>query len=70
MANYEQRVKATFDGIVPTLKRISALQHETDFESRAQAIAREQLGFELPLQILADAWVDQLDMRRLFACVV
>jgi carboxysome shell carbonic anhydrase len=70
LANYEQRVKAAFDGIVPTLKRISALQHETDFESRAQAIAREQLGFELPLQILADAWVDQLDMRRLFACVV
>ena len=70
MANYEQRVKAAFDGIVPTLKRISALQHETDFESRAQAIAREQLGFELPVQILADAWVDQLDMRRLFACAV
>jgi carboxysome shell carbonic anhydrase len=70
LANYEQRVKAAFDGIVPTLKRISALQHETDFEKRAQAIAREQLGFELPLQILADAWVDQLDMRRLFACAV
>ena len=70
LANYEQRVKAAFDGIVPTLKRISALQHETDFESRAQAIAREQLGFELPVQILADAWVDQLDMRRLFACAV
>lgn len=70
LANYEQRVKAAFDGIVPTLKRISALQHETDFESRAQAIAREQLGFELPAPILADAWVDQLDMRRLFACAV
>jgi len=70
LANYEQRVKAAFDGIVPTLKQISALQHETDFEARAQAIAREQLGFELPEPILADAWVDQLDMRRLFACAV
>ena len=68
--DYEQRVKDAFDAIVPTLKRISALQHEEDFESRAQAIAREQLGFELPAQILADAWVAQLDMRRLFAgCV-
>lgn len=70
LANYEQRVKAGFDGIVPTLKRISALQHETDFESRAQTMALEQLGFELPAQILADAWVEQLDMRRLFACAV
>ncbi len=70
LANYEQRVKAAFDDIVPTLKHISALQHETDFEERAQVIAREQLGFELPAQLLADAWVDQLDMRRLFACAV
>ena len=64
---YEQRVKNAFDTIVPTLKRVSALQHEEDFESMAQAIAVEHLGFELPHQILADAWVDQLDMRRLFA---
>lgn len=70
LANYEQRVKAAFDGIVPTLKRISALQHEADFERRAQTIAREQFGFELPEQILADAWVEQLDMRRLFAWAV
>ena len=70
LANYEQRVKAAFDDIVPTLKQISTLQHETDFETRAQAMAREQFGFELPEQILADAWVGQLDMRRLFACAV
>ncbi|MGB0720752.1 MAG: carboxysome shell carbonic anhydrase [Gammaproteobacteria bacterium] len=65
--DYEKGVKARFDGIVPVLKEISALQHERDFESRAQSIARERLGFELPDDILADAWVDQLDMRRLFA---
>jgi carboxysome shell carbonic anhydrase len=70
LADYEQRVKTAFDGIVPTLKRISALQHEADFEERAQTIARERFGFELPAQILADAWVDQLDMRRLFAWAV
>lgn len=67
---YEQRVKASFDQIVPTLRQISALQHEQDFETRAQALARQQLGFELPAQVLADAWVDQLDMRRLFAWCV
>ena len=65
--DYEKRVKSAFDAIVPTLKRVSALQHEEDFETRAQSIARDQLGFELPQEILADAWVDQLDMRRLFA---
>jgi carboxysome shell carbonic anhydrase len=64
---YEQHVKGAFDAIVPALKQISALQYEQGFESKAQAIAREQLGFELPQQILADAWVEQLDMRRLFA---
>ncbi|MFM1892527.1 MAG: hypothetical protein RLZ44_1604 [Pseudomonadota bacterium] len=67
---YERDVKAAFDAIVPTLKRVSALQHEEDFEGRAQAIARERLGFELPGEILADAWVEQLDMRRLFAWCV
>ena len=65
--DYECRVKDSFDGIVPTLKRISALQHECDFEARAQGLARDELGFELPQEILADAWVEQLDMRRLFA---
>jgi len=68
--DYEQRVKSAFDAIVPTLRRVSALQHEEDFESRAQRVARDQLGFELPRHILADAWVEQLDMRRLFAWCV
>lgn len=67
---YEHAVKTAFDRIVPTLKQVSALQHETDFEHRAQAIAREHLGFELPADILADAWVTQLDLRRLFAWCV
>jgi carboxysome shell carbonic anhydrase len=65
--DYEQSVKSAFDAIVPTLKRISAIQHEEDFVSKAQSIAREQLGFDLPEKTLADAWVDQLDMRKLFA---
>lgn len=68
--DYEQRVKAAFDAIVPALRRISALQHEEDFERQAQAVARERLGFELPEWILRDAWVDQLDMRRLYAWCV
>ena len=67
---YERDVKAAFDRIVPTLKQVSALQHEPQFEQQAQRIAREQLGFELPQDILADAWVEQLDMRRLFAWCV
>ena len=68
--NYEQGVKRAFDAIVPTLKRISALQHEADFEVQAQRIAKSELGFELPLDTLQDAWVEQLDMRRLFAWCV
>lgn len=70
LRQYEQSVKAAFDVIVPTLKKVSSLQNETDFEDRAQQIAYEQLGYELPASILADAWVQQLDMRRLFAWCV
>jgi len=64
---YEKRVKDAFDNIVPVLKQVSALQHEEDFEERAQELARQQLGIELPGQTLSDAWVDQLDMRGLYA---
>jgi carboxysome shell carbonic anhydrase len=70
LQRYEDDIKQAFDDIVPTLKQISAIQHETDFEMRAQQIARNSLGFELPDDILADAWVEQLDMRRLFAWCV
>ena len=68
---HELAVKGSFDAIVPVLKRIAGLQHEVDFTERAQAIAREELGFELPAQILADAWVAGLDMRTLYGeCVM
>ena len=38
--DYDNRVKTAFDDIVPVLKKISALQHETDFEQQAQRIAQ------------------------------
>ncbi|MEB3334730.1 MAG: carboxysome shell carbonic anhydrase [Cyanobacteriota bacterium] len=64
---YDTRVKHAFDRLVPVLKRIAALQHEDGFEQQAQALARAELGFELPPQLLDTAWVTQLDMRTLFA---
>jgi carboxysome shell carbonic anhydrase len=68
--DYERGTKERFDAIVPTLRQISALQHESDFVARAQRLAMDQLGFELPQSILEDAWIEQLDMRSLFAkCV-
>jgi carboxysome shell carbonic anhydrase len=71
LLTHELSVKGSFDAIVPVLKRIAGLQHEADFAERAQAIAGEQLGFELPARILADAWVADLDMRALYAeCVM
>ncbi|TSA22667.1 MAG: carboxysome shell carbonic anhydrase [Betaproteobacteria bacterium] len=70
MADYERRVLARFDDIVPTLKRISARQHEADFETQAQQIARERLGFALDETVLADAWVSALDMRKLYGASV
>ena len=70
LADYERRVQARFDDIVPTLKQISALQHEADFETRAQQIARERLGFALNETVLADAWITALDMRQLYGSSV
>lgn len=66
LAEFERTVRARFDNIVPVLKEIAALQHESGFEQRAQQIARERLGFELPADVLCDAWVTTLDMRRLY----
>lgn len=67
---YEQRSKAEFDAIVPMLKQLSALQHEADFVNQAQRIAQRQLGFELPNDILQNAWIAPLDMKRLYAACV
>ena len=67
---YETSVKKSFDAIVPALRKVSAYQNEEDFVARAQTVAMQELGFELPEEILQDAWVDQLDMRSLFAWCV
>jgi len=67
---YEQAVKKSFDAVVPTLRKVSAYQHEEDFVARAQTVAMQELGYELPEDILQDAWVEQLDMRSLFAWCV
>lgn len=64
---YEREVKERFDRLVPVLKEVAGLQREADFVSRAQAVAREKLGFALPQQILEDAWISQLNMRALYA---
>ncbi|MDX1253157.1 MAG: carboxysome shell carbonic anhydrase [Gammaproteobacteria bacterium] len=67
---YERSVKDRFAAIVPVLKEIAAIQHERDFVERAQYIANAKLGFSLPQRMLDDAWVEQLDMRSLYAhCV-
>lgn len=63
---HELKVKGRLDALVPVLKRIASHQHDADFIERAQSMAREQLGFELPAGILEDAWVDSLDMRALY----
>ena len=63
---HEQTIKQRFANIVPALKRIAGMQHATDFVEQAQAIAMQELGFEFPEPILADAWATDLDMRALY----
>ena len=68
--DYESGVKLAFDRIVPVLKEITSHRCEPDFNIRAQAIARSELGMELPNPLLDDAWVTGLDVRRLFGWVL
>ncbi len=63
---HEGAIKERLTNIVPVLKRVAGLQHESDFVEQAQIIARQELGFELPSGILQDAWVSGLDMRALY----
>lgn len=62
---YENRVRGRFAAIVDTLKLLSTFQHELDFVNRAQRVASENLGYELPSALLGDAWVSGLDLRAL-----
>lgn len=64
---YEQQVRGRFAVIVGTLKMISAFQHELDFVSRAQTIALDKLGYELPVDLLSAAWVSGLNLRALYS---
>ncbi|MBK5968328.1 MULTISPECIES: carboxysome shell carbonic anhydrase [Thiorhodovibrio] len=68
--DYESRVKDAFDRIVPVLKQVAALQCEARFEERAIDVIRAELGYELPAEEVEHAWVQGLDMRRLFALSV
>lgn len=70
LRDYERSVKEAFDRIEPALRDIAARQHDRDFETQAQRIAASALGFTLPARILDHAWVEQLDMRTLYAWAV
>jgi len=63
---YERGFRERFAKLVPVLKDVHALQHEPDFELRAQEIVEGNLGYRLPERVLADAWINDLDTRALY----
>lgn len=65
--NREQAVKARFDAIIPVLKAISALQHNADFVDRAQALARQKLGYALSDEVLENSWSNGLNVKDIYA---
>lgn len=67
LARCEESVKGRFEAIVPTLKLIAGLPRGEDFAERAQALACDRLGYELPADLLDDAWVAGPDIRALYA---
>ncbi len=62
---YEQLIRGRFAVIIDTLKTLSAFQHELDFVTRAQQMALDHLGYELPVSLLSEAWVSGLNLRAL-----
>lgn len=67
LAHCEDSVKGRFDAIVPSLKKIAGLPYGADFVERAQQIARQSMGFDLPDDLMDNAWVDGPDMKALYA---
>jgi len=63
----EEAIKGRFDAIVPALKKLANLQHEKDFVAHAQALAKSELGYELPENVLSSAWLNGIDMRAMYA---
>jgi len=68
--SYEKATRSAFDAIYAALRDIATIQHEHDFVSRAKAISKERLGFELPDEVLERAWVEALDIRALYSFCV
>jgi carboxysome shell carbonic anhydrase len=64
---YEMGVRGRFTAIIDTLKTLSDCRHTLNFVDEAQRIAVEQLGYELPVELLADSWIAGLDLRALHA---
>ena len=67
---YEERSKQAFDRIEPVLKQIAQHQHDSDFVAVAQRIAMDELGFELPEEMIGNTWIAPLNMRALYAWCV
>jgi carboxysome shell carbonic anhydrase len=67
LAHCEDSVKGRFDAIVPALKKIAGLPYGADFVDRAQQVARQSMGFDLPQDLMDNAWVDGADMKALYA---
>jgi carboxysome shell carbonic anhydrase len=67
LARCEEAIKGRFETIVPALKKLANLQHEKEFVTQAQALAKNELGYELPKSLLEDAWLNGLDMQAMYA---
>ncbi len=63
----EEAIKGRFDAIVPVLKKLANMQHDSGFTAQAQALVEKQLGYNLPESILGNAWLKGLDMPALYA---
>jgi len=70
LARCEEAIKGRFEAIVPTLKKLAHLhhaQHEKEFVTHAQTLAKNELGYELPKSLLESAWLNGLDMQSMYA---
>ncbi len=67
LARCEEAIKSRFEAIVPVLKKLANLQHEIEFVTQAQTLAKKELGYTFPDKLLANAWLNGLDMQEMYA---
>lgn len=67
LVHCEESVNGRFNAIIPALRSIADRRIGANHVKDVQDLANQLLGYSLPEDVLERAWIDGLDMKKLFA---